>query len=215
MGWLSWILRRPNFHRIDDSYAMDRQNLWPSLKTAISHQLQQGHPIWIVVHFAETFTTVQDLLGQWSIDYQIVDQVLQPKDALDHLQDSAEGVSLVLSDLLTVSETANLTRDDSQTLSMIVVERHPLAVQDREVEQFARLIPCPVQLGYFLAIDDLVIRQVVNQTTIEILKQLGMKDHELITSNMITRRINQFLNRAERHYISNQRVPIRRKNGWS
>ena len=206
MGILDWLTGRPSFNRFEDSFALNRPNLWAKLKTAITSQQGQGSHVWLVAHFADTFESLQDLLDEWQIDYQICANDVTPHDVLETLRDQRETVLLVLADLVSVTDASNLNFDNSDTLSIIVVERHPRVENDRKLAAFAKSVPCPVRFGYYLAIDDVVIRRVVNDTTIRILKQLGLKDHELITSNMITRRLDKVLAREAKQYATNHRA---------
>lgn len=206
MGILDWLIGRPSFNRFEDSFAMTRRSLWAKLKTAISQQQQQGSRIWIVAHFADTFVELQDLLEEWQIEYEICDRELQPQTALDSTRDKDNSVLLVLSDLLTLTDSAELAFDDSVTIAMIVVEKHPLVAIDDKLEAFSKSLPCRVRFGYYLAIDDVVVRKVINETTIQILKQLGMKEHELITSNMVTRRLDKVLKREGKLLNTNHRA---------
>lgn len=206
MGFLDWLTGQPSFNRFEDSFAMTRVSLWAKLKSAISQQQQQGSRIWVVAHFADTFVELQDLLGEWQIEYEICDRELQPQTALESTRDKDNAVLLVLSDLLTLTDSAELAFDDSVTVAMIVVEKHPLIGMDNKLESFSKSLPCRVRFGYYLAIDDVVVKRVINETTIQILKQLGMKDHELITSNMVTRRLNKVLEREGKLISTNHRA---------
>ena len=206
MGFLDWLTGRPSFNRFEDSFAMTRASLWAKLKTAISHQQRQGSRVWIVTHFADTFAALQDLLDEWQIEYQICDKEIQPQTALESTRDHSNSVLLILSDLLTLADSTALAFDDSVAIAMIVVERHPLVEIDHKLEAFSKSMPRRVRFGYYLAIDDVVVRRVVNETTIQILKQLGMKDHELITSNMVTRRLDKVLTREGKQITTNQRA---------
>ena len=206
MGILDWLTGRPSFNRFEDSFALNRPNLWAKLKTAITSQQGQGSCVWLITHFADTFETLQDLLDEWQIEYLICSNELTPQSALESIRGQNETVLLVLADLVTVTNSANLNFDNSDVISMIVVERHPRVENDQKLETFAKSVPCPVRFGYYLAIDDVVIRRVVNDTTIKILKQLGLKDHELITSNMITRRLDKVLAREAKQFATNHRA---------
>jgi hypothetical protein len=206
MGFLDWLTGRPPFNRFEDSFAMTRASLWAKLKTAISHQQRQGSRVWIVTHFADTFAELQDLLDEWQIEYQICDKEIQPQTALESTRDQSNSVLLILSDLLTLADSTAVAFDDSVAIAMIVVERHPLVEIDHKLAAFSKSMPCRVRFGYYLAIDDMVVRRVVNETTIQILKQLGMKDHELITSNMVTRRLDKVLTREGKQITTNHRA---------
>lgn len=207
MGFLDWMFRRPRCQRIEDSYAMTRDRLWPSLKRAVEQELQDGHSVWLVAHFANTFTRVQEMLAGWQMEYNIADRVITSDQGPEFIRQETSPVMLILADLLKPSgDVVDRRVENVPPVSIIVVERHPLYSHDQRLESFARSFPGPTRFGYLLAIDDPVIRAVVTDTMIEILQQLGMREHELITSNMISRRLNKVLAREELLYPSDQRA---------
>ncbi len=195
MGILEWLFRTPSFKRFEDSFAMDRANLWPQLRVAILKQQQDGFTPWIVCHFADTFLQVQELLDQWNIPYEIASERIEPQSVIEFSRSLNDSLLLVLADLLQPTESADLQLSTDLQLALMIVERHPYLLHDQSIGEFAKKVPCQVRYGYLLSIEDAVVRRVVNDLTIQILKQLGMKQHELITSNMITRRLEQALAR--------------------
>ena len=206
MGLLDWLTGQPKFNRFEDSFAMTRANLWAKLQIAIAQQQNEGRRVWIVTHFADTFVEIQNLLADWQVEYQICEQEIRPQSAFESTRDQNGSVLLILSDLITLTDAAPATFDDSVAIAIIAVERHPLVENDQKLEEFAKRLSCPVRFGYYLAIDDVVVSRAVSETTIQILRQLGMKDHELITSNMITRRLEKVLTKERKQFTKNQRA---------
>ena len=56
-----------------------------------------------------------------------------------------------------------------------------------------------VEFGYFLSLNDAVLRMTIDDQVIEILKQLGLDD-ELISSTMVTRRLETVLRRTSNDF---------------
>lgn len=193
-GMFKWLFTKRQFQRVDDCYTMHRAALWMKLRTAITQQQSTGNSVWLIAHFPDVFETVQRGLGEWRMDYQIITQPTTPEEVVARSSKSPAQIQLALAELLVPADTI-AAQSQSVSLSMIGLERHPLIFQEHQLETFARAVPCPVRFGYYLAINDPVIREVVNEGMIEILKQLGLQDHELITSNMITRRLHTVLAR--------------------
>jgi hypothetical protein len=52
-----------------------------------------------------------------------------------------------------------------------------------------------VRLGYLLSLQDPVIRYCIHPTAIEVLKQLGLRDQQLVTSEMVSRILEKHLQR--------------------
>jgi hypothetical protein len=206
MGFLAWLFSKPKFNRYEDSFAMTRESLYQRLYAAVLEQQHNGQQVWIVAHFADTFWEVQNCLAQWQLDYEIVNQRLSSDAALQLVSQKQDQVQLVLAELLSPTDSVHRPSGSAISIAIIVVERHPWIVHDRQLEAFVRALPCPVRYGYYLSIDDVLVRRVVNETVVQVLKQLGMKDHELITSNLVTRRLEKVLTRDASSYSNPQRA---------
>ncbi len=157
------------------------------------------------MHFTDTFIRLQEELDTWQVDYEIVTSRIDP----NHLDRSGllatDQVKVVLAEMLTdPGSQVWLEPNLDSTIAMIVVERHPQLKYDDQVESFARNLPARVEFGYYLSLDDEVIRLVINETSIKILQQLGMNEHELIASMMVTRRLNTMLKRFADNYRSDE-----------
>lgn len=205
MGILNWFRQRSGrFTRFDDAYALTREALWNSLRQTIEAPHHEAKSIWLVVHFTDTFAKLQSVLDDGGVGYEVVTQAIDPDrlDASGLL--STESVKLVLADLIPdVADRQPQVFDLDQTLGMIVVERHPNIHQDLKVESFARSLPVRVEFGHYISLDDAVVELVISETSIKILKQLGMNEHELIASSMVTRRLNKMLHRRSLSNHSN------------
>ena len=195
MGLIDWIKGEKRCKRFDDAYAINRPALWNAIKEAIDSPLHADKSIWLVAHFVETFTAIQEQLDQWSVDYEIVSQAIDP----DRMERSGllsnSTLKLVLADLIPDSNQTALESDSTQRLAIIVVERHPQLSHDQRIEAFCQTLPVRVEYGYFLSLEDDVVKLAVNETSLKVLKQLGMNEHELITSHMIASRLNKILKR--------------------
>ena len=196
MGLLDWFKNNSRFTRFDDAFALNRTGLWESLRQAIQSPLHAEKSIWIVVHFTQTFSQLQTQLESWGIDYEIVTNRIDPVQLKRSGLLSVGQIKVVLADLIPEVEPSYLDFDLSHSIAMIVVERHPQINQDHRIEAFARSLPVRVEFGHYLALDDVVVRMVVNETSLRILTQLGMNEHELITSNMLSRRLAKVLHRV-------------------
>ena len=196
MGLLDWFKNNSRFTRFDDAFALNRTSLWESLRQAIQSPLNAEKSIWIVVHFTQTFSQLQTQLESWGIDYEIVTNRIDPVQLKRSGLLSVGQIKVVLADLIPEVEPSYLDFDLSHSIAMIVVERHPQIKRDHRIEAFARSLPVRVEFGHYLALDDVVVRMVVNETSLKILTQLGMNEHELITSNMLSRRLAKVLHRV-------------------
>lgn len=204
MGLFDWLKQTSRHKRFDDAFALSRPALWAAIKKTIKSPLLQDKPIWLVTHFAETYTAIQNELENWQIDYEIVAQPIAPKQIERSGLLSNTSLKLVLADLIPESQPAPNVLADAPTIAMIVLERHPQIKHDERIETFCKSLPVPVECGYFLSLEDDVVKLVVNETSLKVLKQLGVNEHELITSHMVTSRLKKVLKRMSTTYVSDQ-----------
>ncbi len=191
------------FTYFDDAYALTRETLWNSLESTLKSERYEGQPVWLVVHFFDTFNWLQDRLDGSDIPYEIETSEIDAKRFSYDSSVTQKGVRLVLAKtLLAADATSSSDGNLERSLAMIVLERHPLIEHDLRIESIARSFPVRVEYGHYLALDDSVVRMVVNEATIKILQQLGMNDHELITSAMLTRRLKKVLRRMQSSFES-------------
>jgi hypothetical protein len=196
MGLLDWFKSKSRFTRFDDAFALNRPALWESLRQAIESPQHVDKTIWIVVHFTDTFLELQAQLESWETEFEVITTPIDPNQLKRSGLLSVTQTKVVLADMIPEAEPSYLDTDSNHTIAMIVVERHPQISHDNQIEAFARSLPVRVEFGHYLALDDDVVRMVVNETSIRILTQLGMNEHELITSNMVSRRLAKVLQRV-------------------
>ena len=214
MGLFDWFKRDTNFKRYDDAFALTRPALWKALHTAIESARQESKNVWLVVHFTDTFSELQNQLESKGVDYEIVSAPITSND-FDRSELFQQGpVRIVLSDLLPESVTSGSDFSSGQpatpdttlndVLAIIVCECHPHYLHNERIAEFAKRIPFRVELGFFMSLDDTVLKSFINETTIRIMKQLGMGEQELVASNMISRRLNTMLKRNAVNFTSDR-----------
>jgi len=189
-------------------YAPTRSGLWKALHKSVVSPQHANKAIWLVAHFTDTFVALQSELDSWNLDYEIITTPIQ-LDRIPRTSLASPGkLNLVLAGLIPATDQ-ELTQgrqptsdepNDTTTIAMIVVERHPHFKYDDQVESFARSLPNNVEFGYFNSLDDAVLGHVIDDTFMTILRQLGLNDHELITSTMVSRRLKKVLKRVGATY---------------
>ena len=207
MSWLRKLKQWVQFRRNDDAYATSREKLWQGVKEATATQLHLDRSIWLVAHFPDTFISMQERVNQWGLNYSIVKHpvTLESLAGPNQRLVSPGSIHLVLADLLpaeTVFNDENLTGN----VAAMIVERHPRTAHDATLHKYFKSISATglgVELGYFMAFDDPLVAAVLNETTIEVLNQLGLQSHSLINSMTLTRRLEKQLQKQQAKYISN------------
>ena len=165
------------------------------LAAAIERRKKLDAAILLVAHFQSTFIRTQEFLEQFNIDYLVSGAVLRPEDLAEFGRVSRGSVLLTLAGSLDEMSLARHVIPQAVDVSVRVLERHPIPAEDRRIESLCRLWPFRMRLGYFLALDDAVQCRCIHPTTVVLLQQLGLRDHELITSHMLTQRIETVLTR--------------------
>ena len=207
------LLRPLSFQRHPDSFATTRVTLYEKLLEVVENLIQQNQQregrlqkqpltplastIFIAAHFPDEFFRVQSELQRHGIEYQFIKRPLDPQWFLDHANPNANVIYLTLVEFLTETTFSENVGFDS-TLNLIVVDRHPEPFRDAELEQFARDFPAITRMGYFLALDDRVLQRVINETTLTVLKQMGIEDQGLVSSSIISKRVNKVLAREQK-----------------
>ena len=204
MGILDWLFQRPQFKRFDDSYALIRESLWNALQRTVNSEQHALKSIWLVTHFTDTFTTLQDRLDSWGREYDVVAAPIDANALERSNLLSPSSFKLVLAEMIPDAFPNMLEVNRDQTIAMIVLERHPHPKYDDRIVEFAKSLPCLVEFGHYLSLDDEVVKTVISETTLTILKQLGMDEHELITTSMVSRRMNVTLGRNAEEYSGDQ-----------
>ena len=197
------LFGKPRFISYEDSFARTRTSMLGGLRNAMVHRIEQGESFLIVTHFADTFVEMQDKLASWSIEYQINSSHSNPFALSEKILTNKAPVTLSLSGLLRNEQAAADAFERDKKIGIIVVERHPDGVSDDELEQFCRALPCYVELGYFLSFEDAVVVELIHGSALKILDLFGMGENELITSNMISRRLKNMLKHNSRFYQTN------------
>ncbi len=196
-----WWLIRGDYDRLADSYALNAAARNQHLLQAIRYRSAHDRVILLLTHFPQAFEQAQATLEQADLSYEIGPVRLTPEFLLNlagHTETAQASLLLGLASTLDHSELARAIPVDRQAkISMMVLERHPRVSEDRKLELFARCCPCPVKLGYLLCLDDPLIGRCIHPTVLDVLQQLGLRDQQLITSRMVSRRVDQVLKRIE------------------
>lgn len=188
----NWLFGKPKFRFYEDSFARTTESLLEGLRKAISDRADREECYLIVAHFPERFEQLQGKLHAWSMDYEILDKPLNPAAIARRFETSDSRLLLCLSSLL-VPDPTSASLDESRTICLMATERHPSITHDDRLEDFCRSIPTRVEFGYFLSFDDATVKNLINESTLRILDVFGMGENELITSNMISRRLRTVL----------------------
>ena len=199
-----WLFNKPNYRRFEDSYALNRSSLMNGLRESIDWKVGPDQITFLVAHFPDVFSNLQLALEDWKTPYEVVVQTIN-RQWLEQIQTGVDlPVFLTMAELFETDMPANEPWQNTPEISIMVAERHPLETHDRCIEDFGRQLRRPVALGYFLALDDEIIKQFISPGMIHLLRQLGLREQELVTSHMVTRKLNQATRKMNKQIIQEQ-----------
>lgn len=194
-----WMKIRGDYDRYPDSYALTNQGVEKHLLEAIRFRQTIDGAIVLITHFPATFERVQQFLEDAGLSPEIAPLKFGPDYLLNLLESPTQDSPPVVLALAQTFDDSSLDRPLASRrdlrVSFMVVERHPSLAEDRRLDQFARIWPFSVRLGYLLSLQDPVIRYCIHPMAIEVLKQLGLRDQQLVTSEMVSRRLEKVLQR--------------------
>lgn len=212
MGIFGKISRPSRVRQCSDSISLTTENKFKGLAQAILKRGQKDCFLLVVAHFQETFFRLQDALEEHKLDYQIVDSPITADKTMSWLDPPRPGsIHLALASLLDDSDVG-LEQTVRKEGSLIVAERHPNPVHDRTLLRFAQQAVCPLRLGYFIALRDPAVQPLIGDWAELVLKQLGMQEHELITSQLVSRRLELGYRKIERAIVEER--PAESQQEW-
>jgi len=139
------------------------------------------------------------------------------RDCLEELQRISEAVGS--SGHLSVASASSLRGNpgslscrESETIEILVGERHPLLSHDESILEFAGSLPCRCYLVHHVSLEDPMMRACCGEWVESVLKKLGMADDEAIESDLVARRI-----KAAQKKISGQTfsdIPAESAEAW-
>lgn len=188
----SWLFPKPRFRVYEDSFARTDAAMFDGLRNAIEQRLELGQTVLLVAHFASAFEELQDYLDQWALEYQIGPAKIAPFQ-LPELFEGGPRITLSLARQLVQEDVSAAANRHNDTICVVVIERHPNGIADGKLEQFCREIPGHVEFGYFISFEAGLVRTMINESALHILDMFGLGENELITSNMISRRLRSLL----------------------
>ena len=192
--WRILFGKRPTQH--PDTFALTRSALWGSIAESIKLQQSMGKSVWLVAHFPGTYTDCQAMLESHDIDYFVETEPISESWFREHAAAADPHVRLLIADLLKPLEfEEGDTTGFQNRIALMVAERHPWGPRDERVLDFADSLPTKVEVGYFMALDDELVKRMVPPQMIELMKTMGLQEHDLISSSMVTKRLRKLIHR--------------------
>lgn len=199
MKSLFQLIFRKRLTRHPDSFALTRTALWNSIAKSIQLQQSLNKSVWVIAHFLDTFTDCQEMLESGGIDYIVETEQVSEQWFHEHSKSAGHHVRLMLADMTKpILFDPKQHEGSSLRIAMMAVERHPFGPKDDSLAEFASSLPAKVELGYFLSLDDEIVKRMVPPQMIDLLKAMGLQEQDLISSSMVTKRLKKLIERGSR-----------------
>ena len=185
-----------------DTFALSRARLWEGICDAVRACVAQGEHTLVIAHFPATFGKAEQVLATAGLPFAIS----PPRVTWDWLSDwilrSPPQIILTLAGALSSEIPARSDPAIQQRLAVIVAERFPHPVPDRLLVEFFKRGAVPSQLGYYVALDDPTFASAGHDLLVEVMQQLGLDHQSLVSSQLLSRRLQRVLSQRARHLSS-------------
>lgn len=197
MSWLQRLLGSSRVTYRPDSFTLTSRGKYSRLRQWLSDLAETNRPVILLCHFESTFLEVQDSLDRFEIDFDILARSVTRALLTEQFEKETGKPALTMASMLQIDDLAPNQSSGLayMKLAIIVLERYPNPARDQLIERFARSLGCPVQLGYLLSFEDPLLRALLGQDFIDLMQQLGLGEHDLVSSAMSSRALSRAIRR--------------------
>ena len=191
-GWLQTTFGQQFY---SDTFALHRVDLLQAIVDVLRQPTGKSH--WIVAaHFPRAFDELTACLDRHEIRFRIGDRPLDSHTVRDAVQPGE--IVVTLAEMLRCGDATRPGESIENPVSVLLVERHPLLRRDDPVAQFVRQIRGQRRLAYYLALDDPLVQQILSPQILEVLRQFGLTERDLVSSHLVSRAIKRWQRKMER-----------------
>ena len=189
---LRWLGFHRQFEHVPDTFTQRRAKIVNAIVDVAHKETKKGRQVLLLSHFPEAFAEIAQALEDRAVQYVTLDgnePVIQVhKTATSQIPLPAIGWTGSFFEL-PLDEIDQL----DAPLSIVVIERHPRPEYDRVLVKNFRRISNDVRIGWYLSFEDPVVQTCIGHNGIELMKLLGMKQDDVVTSEMLGNRITRML----------------------
>ena len=214
MSLLKRIFAKKRYQRFPDSFTLTKANKLATLGEWTRRQTKKNNTVLVLSHFLSTFRDNQHALRDADIEYEILaepvseDQFVQflgtetPSENHSGDKPSARVIVTMAQMLIPTNVSLAVSNEQSRSLktlldlSVIVTERYPVNTNDQQLETFLEQSMIQAALGYIISFDDPILVHLLGHRFVDLLKQLGLGDNDLISSSMTNRGLSRKLRKA-------------------
>jgi len=169
---------------------LTRAAKWRALCAAARLALDDGERVLIVAHFPATLREAGVQLSSAGIDASILDRPLTSHEAAERGK-TAPVLLVPVPALVPSEEPRAADAADVGPLSIYIPEMHPLRAAEDAVDAFAAAIPVRVRWSSYVSLEDPLLERTCGAWVRDVLRKLGMQEHDELQSPMIERQIRQ------------------------
>jgi hypothetical protein len=190
MGIFDWFKRaKSNVDVLDDVIWLTKQAKYAGISASTARCLSESRSPFAVLLVA----MFQDCLDEL--------QAMVERSGFDR-----QRVVATMAGQLSGRSMTGISPDDSQTIEIIVAERHPLQAHNAAITEFAESLPCRCRLVHHVSLEDPLMKMFTGEWVHNLLQQMGMGEDEAIESRMVGRRIQEAARKIERQAVSDLRA---------
>jgi hypothetical protein len=193
-----WLASKNKYERFPDSFASKRERIVQSITDTAVREIGKNRITLIVTHFPATYADLSDSFDRHALSYQVLDTD-RPLEQFK-LYSAKPQISPILSwsgSLLRAQSSVGPANSKlnrlERPLSIIVAERHPRWLVDEDIAQICREMSSDVKIGWYVSFEDPVVKKCLGENGIQLMKMMGMKSNEVITSELLSGRIGRVL----------------------
>ena len=213
-SWFRDFWQTPQYYQYPDTFGFRQKAVDQAICQAIQARQKQGDLLLLVCHFQRTFSNLVQMLERHNIECQIETQPIDARWLDEQLEDVGQdreaAVFPVLSQRLDPHSLASMApqnhagKKPTRQLSAIVIERHPKSEVDQRVQLFAEYAVAPARVGYYLCLEDPLIRHCFGEMEQQLLKNWNSADDHVFGSSLASGRIRNVI---KRRFAQAQLVP--------
>ncbi len=191
MGIMSWLFGKSNPGNKLPGLIWMYQQFMEAYFIEIADQKYHSYKTLIVfVHFEDDAVRVRELLTSSQIDFLFWNVPRSSIDAYKEVRDCAESVLIVdTSQLPDWSLNVSEETHDSDSVPFVVWHNYPIPRNDLRVQHFLAALPCSFKGHVLTSLDSPLMSLFGGPRTIDMLKQLGMREDENVSATLVDRQI--------------------------
>jgi hypothetical protein len=193
MGLFDWLFSKRSTVRFEAARVFITEGAkWKAFVSLVRDRCGAGSPILVLAYFPATLRVAAQKLAEAEFSSETVDRPLRPDDVprvlpMPFMQ---QALLVPLPALLGDDQPSDRPlRPTSVSPTIIIPEVHPLRDAERRLHAFAETIPMEVRIESLASLDEPLIARFSGPWVQDILRKLGMKEDEEITSPLLSRQI--------------------------